>query len=143
MTTNQIPDLDEEPRPELLTAAGRRHPHGVGSTPDRQVAGHRQRAAPSRQGGERVMTTWDDLVPADIDFARAMAAAAGWATGDTAAVDAALAGAQQDGRPIQVLLAALELLVRGHDLRDDEESMSRWRQQIADHLNRADGAGSE
>lgn len=82
--------------------------------------------------------TWSEaqqelLTPNDSDVARAMALVAGMAGGDTDMVDAAMLESMQAGRTAQMMLAAGELLVRAHDLRDNDDALADWRIALASH----------
>ena len=84
------------------------------------------------------MSNWTDeqieaMTPNDSDFARAMALAAGMAVANFAMIDEAMAESLQEGRMAQMMLAAGELLVRGHDLRDNEDALADWRIALANH----------
>lgn len=92
--------------------------------------------------------TWSDeqqiqMLPNDGDFARAMAFVAGLAEGNTDALDLSTFEAAQAQRLPQMTLALGELLVRGHRLSDDEEALSAWRIQLAQHRSRAEREESE
>ena len=79
--------------------------------------------------------TQAELMPDDGDFSRAMNMVAGMATADTDLIDASTYEAAQVGRLPQMQLALGELLVRAHDLRDDEDALADWRIAIAKHRN--------
>ena len=87
--------------------------------------------------------TWSErqqelLTPNNADFARSMAMTAGLAEGNTDAVDLATFEAAQAGRLPQMQIASSELLIRGHDLRDNPEALAQWRIALADHRARAE-----
>lgn len=73
------------------------------------------------------------MTPDDGDFARVMALVAGMAAGDTDMIDEAMRESMTKGRVPQMMLAAGELLVRGHDLRDDDNALADWRIGLANH----------
>jgi len=81
--------------------------------------------------------------PNDGDFARAMALTVGLAAADTDMIDAALYESMAVRRQAQMMLAAGELLVRGHELRDNAEALQQWRIQLAEHRSRAEREESE
>lgn len=82
--------------------------------------------------------TWSEqqqelLTPNDSDVARAMALVAGMAAADTDMIDESMLESMQAGRMAQMMLAAGELLVRAHDLRDNDDALSDWRIALAAH----------
>ena len=78
------------------------------------------------------------MTPRDEDLARAMALVAGTATGDTRQIDFAFYESMQHDRMPQLVLALAELLVRGHQLREDTEALHQWRIRLAHHRHNAE-----
>lgn len=92
--------------------------------------------------------SWTDeqqqaMAPTDGDVARAMALVAGMAAADTDMIDESMLESMQAGRMAQMMLAAGELLVRAHDLRDNQDALADWRIALASHRAAAHNNESE